>query len=55
MHVKDLTEYGNRTYCGGGVADGVVLEGGSAGRLRGASIAAIIASTSCLGTLGTCV
>ena len=41
------------THGGGGVADGVVLEGGSAVRFSGASMAAIIASTSCFGTLGT--
>ena len=44
-----------KSYGGGDVAAGVVLEGGNAGCRKGASMAAIIASTSCFGTLGTCV
>ncbi len=38
-----------------GDAVGVVLEGGNAGCFSGASIAAIMAFTSCLGTFSTCV
>ena len=45
----DMKSYG----CG--AVAGVVLEGGKAGCRKGASMAAIIFSTSCFGTLGTCV